>query len=98
MSRRADDDAVADELSVFKALANGNRLRILEALRDGELCVCELEAVLEAPQSTVASHLSRLREAGLVRARKDGKWTHYRIADTAPLQLLDLAAAVGDAE
>jgi len=98
VSRRADDDAVADELSVFKALANGNRLRILEALRDGELCVCELEAVLEAPQSTVASHLSRLREAGLVRARRDGKWTHYRIADTATLQLLDLAAAVGDAE
>ena len=94
-NRRPDAAALADELSVFKALANGKRLRIIEALRDGELCACELETVLEAPQSTVASHLSRLREVGIVRTRQEGKWTYYRIADTASLQLLELAETLG---
>lgn len=95
-NRRADDDAVADELAVFKALANEKRLRIVKALRKGELCACELETVLDAPQSTVATHLRKLRDVGIVRTRKDGKWTYYRIADTASLQLLDLAEALGD--
>lgn len=94
-ARRAGEETTAVQLAVFKALANENRIRILEALRDGELCACELEEVLDAPQSTVASHLSTLRDAGLVYTRKEGKWTHYRIADTASLQLLDLAAAMG---
>lgn len=93
-SRRTGGNAVADELSVFKALANEKRLRIIEALRPGELCACELETVLDAPQSTVASHLSQLRDAGIVHTRNEGKWTYYRIADTASLQLLDLAAAL----
>lgn len=94
--RAADEATLEDELSVLKALANEKRLRILEALRDGELCACELETVLDAPQSTVATHLSKLRDAGIVRTRKDGKWTYYRIADTASLQILDLAAALGE--
>lgn len=93
-SRRTDGEAVADELAVFKALANEKRLRIIKALRPGELCACELETVLDAPQSTVASHLSQLRDAGIVHTRNEGKWTYYRIADTASLQLLDLAAAL----
>ncbi len=95
-TRRADDGAIEAELSSFKALANEKRLTIVHALRQGELCACELEAVLDAPQSTVASHLRKLRDAGIVRTRKDGKWTYYRIADTASLQLLDLAAALGE--
>ena len=97
-NRRVDEKAVAGTVSVFKALANEKRVRIVEALRGGELCACELEAVLDAPQSTVASHLSELRDAGIVNTRKDGKWTYYRIADTASLQLLDLAAALGEDE
>jgi len=94
-SDRRTGSAVDTQLSVFKALANEKRIRILEALREGELCACELEAVLDAPQSTVASHLSSLREAGLVHTRDSGKWTYYRIADTASLQLLELAEALG---
>ncbi|RAW46197.1 ArsR family transcriptional regulator [Halorubrum sp. 48-1-W] len=95
-TRRAEDAAIEAELSSFKALANRKRLAIVHALREGELCACELEAVLDAPQSTVASHLRKLRDAGIVNTRKDGKWTYYRIADTASLQLLDLAAALGE--
>lgn len=88
------EDEIATQKTVFKALANGSRLRVLAALRDGERCVCELQAILDAPQSTVATHLRKLRQAGLLNARKDGKWTYYRIADTAAFQLLDLAAAI----
>lgn len=90
----SDPEETATRETVFKALANEKRLRILEALRGGELCVCELQAVLRAPQSTVATHLRTLRDAGLVNARKKGKWTYYRVADTAAFDLLDVAAAV----
>ncbi|WIV67649.1 ArsR/SmtB family transcription factor [Natrialbaceae archaeon AArc-T1-2] len=92
--RRVDEERLTRQHRAFKALANDHRICILEALRDGELCVCELEAILDIPQSTVATHLGRLREVGLVNTRKSGKWTYYRIADTATLQLLDLAAAL----
>lgn len=88
------DAEIATQEIVFKALANEKRLRILGALRDSELCVCELQALLEAPQSTVATHLRTLKDAGLVKSRKSGKWTYYRIADTATFDLLDLATAI----
>jgi ArsR family transcriptional regulator len=89
-----DDEQVESQLTMFKALANQHRVRILEALRDGELCACELQVVLDAPQSTVASHLRELKDAGLVNTRRQGKWTYYRIGDTAVLQLLDIADAL----
>ncbi|WP_200531687.1 metalloregulator ArsR/SmtB family transcription factor [Halorubrum sp. LN27] len=95
-TRQVEEATLDAELSSFKALANEKRLRIVHALREGELCACELETVLDAPQSTVASHLRKLRDAGIVNTRKEGKWTYYRIADTASLQLLDLAAALGE--
>jgi len=82
------DDA---QLTVFKALVNEHRIRILDALRDGEMCACELQVVLDAPQSTVASHLRELNDAGIVKKRRQGKWTYYRIGDTAVYQLLDIA-------
>ncbi|MFW6321198.1 MAG: ArsR/SmtB family transcription factor [Halohasta sp.] len=90
----ADDRQVEAQLTVFKALANEYRIRILDALRDGEMCACELQVVLDAPQSTVASHLRELADAGLVKKRRQGKWTYYRIGDTAALQLLDVAEAL----
>ena len=85
---------VAGQEAVFKALANEDRLRVLEALRESECCGCELQVVLDAPQSTVATHLRKLKKAGLVKSRKKGKWSYYRIADTAALELLDLAHAI----
>lgn len=88
------DSDVADRETVFKALAHEDRLRILAALRESECCGCELQVVLDAPQSTVATHLRKLKDAGLVNSRKKGKWSYYRIADTAVFELLDLAAAI----
>jgi DNA-binding transcriptional ArsR family regulator len=97
-SQTPDDAELAAQETVFKALANEKRLRILAALRESERCVCELQGLLDAPQSTVASHLRTLKDAGLVASRKNGKWRHYRIADTAAIDLLDLAAAVDTGE
>lgn len=91
--RPSQQDVVGQE-AVFKALGNEDRLRVLNALRESECCGCELQIVLDAPQSTVATHLRKLKEAGLVKSRKKGKWSYYRIADTAVFDLLDLAHAV----
>ncbi len=69
------------ELSlVTRALADENRLRLLAALARGELCVCQLTALLGLATSTVSKHLSQLRDAGLVESRKEGRWVHYRLA------------------
>jgi len=69
-----------DTQTVFGALADSTRFRILNLLAEGELCVCDIMQVLKAPQSKVSRHLSYLRRAGLVDARKEGLWMHYRLA------------------
>jgi ArsR family transcriptional regulator, arsenate/arsenite/antimonite-responsive transcriptional repressor len=66
--------------TVFRALSDRTRLRILNLIRGGELCVCHIVAVLESPQPTVSRHLAYLRKAGLAVARKEGLWMHYRLA------------------
>ena len=66
--------------TVFRALSDRTRLRILNLLRGGELCVCHIVAVLDIPQPTASRHLAYLRKAGLVVARKEGLWSHYRLA------------------
>ena len=65
---------------IFKALSDETRLRILALLGQGELCVCDLMAILELPQSTVSRHLAYLRHAGLVEDRRQGVWMYYRLA------------------
>ncbi|HNX50307.1 MAG TPA: metalloregulator ArsR/SmtB family transcription factor [Thermoanaerobaculaceae bacterium] len=64
---------------IHKALAHPVRSRILAMLRGGELCVCQLNAVLGLAPSTMSAHLGELRDAGLVAERKSGRWVHYRI-------------------
>lgn len=66
-------------ISIFNALADENRLRMLLALRDGELCVCQLADFSGLAQSTVSKHMTILKQAGLVEARKSGRWVHYRL-------------------
>ena len=68
---------------VFKALSEEIRLRIMALLEEGELCVCDLMAVLGLPQSTVSRHLAYLRHAGLVEGERRGMWMYYRLADRA---------------
>ena len=68
---------------VFKALADPTRLRLIRLLGDNEVCVCSCVEVLKTHQSKISRHLAYLRRAGLVSARRDGKWTHYRLIDPA---------------
>jgi len=65
---------------MFRAFSDRTRLRILHLLRGGELCVCDLVDVLGVPQPKTSRHLAYLRRAGLVVARKEGLWCHYRLA------------------
>lgn len=74
--------ATTDLEMIFRALAEPTRLRILNLLQDGELCVCELVSVLDVPQPTASRHLAYLRKAGLVIARKEGLWHYYRLLPT----------------
>jgi len=71
-----------DLLLVFKALSEETRLRILKLLENGELCVCDIVAALDMVQPKVSFHLNVLKEAGFLKDRKQGRWTHYRIDDT----------------
>lgn len=68
-------------LNITKALSDENRIRALMMLTDGELCVCQIIEMLQLAPSTVSKHMSILRQAGLVEARKDGRWMHYRLAE-----------------
>ncbi|MFB3881387.1 MAG: ArsR/SmtB family transcription factor [Armatimonadota bacterium] len=69
-----------DYEAVLKAASDPNRVRILKMLEGGDLCVCQIVAVLGLAESTVSKHLSLLRAAGLIEERKDGRWVHLRLA------------------
>ncbi|HKL12393.1 MAG TPA: metalloregulator ArsR/SmtB family transcription factor [Halanaerobiales bacterium] len=68
-----------DLLKVLKALAHLNRIRIINLLNYKELCVCELENILELNQSNVSRHLSKLKETNLIMGEKKAQWIYYRI-------------------
>ena len=69
-------------LNIFKALSDETRFRILKLLAYGELCVCDIVSALNMIQPKVSFHLGVLKEAGLIKDRKQGKWIHYRIDDS----------------
>ena len=73
-------------IKVHKALAHPVRVRILAMLRGGELCVCQLNAVIALAPSTISAHLGELKDAGLVAERKAGRWVHYRLAGEGPAE------------
>jgi ArsR family transcriptional regulator len=68
-----------DLVKIFKALSDETRLRIIKLLEKGELCVCDIVAALDMVQPKVSFHLSTLKEAGFIKDRKQGKWTHYSL-------------------
>jgi len=83
-------------MTVTKALADANRVRIISALRERELCVCQLIEMLALAPSTVSKHLSILRQARLLDDRKEARWMYYRRPD-APTVLVRQALALVDA-
>ncbi|MEP6924525.1 MAG: metalloregulator ArsR/SmtB family transcription factor [Pyrinomonadaceae bacterium] len=65
----------------FMALADRTRLRLLNLMREGEICVCYFTEALQEPQPKISRHLAYLRQAGLVETTRVGKWVYYRIAE-----------------
>src|ERR1700730_12318479 len=76
-------DPLSSTVKRYKAFADPVRLRLLNLLVEGEVCVCHLHEALDLPQSTVSRHLAYLRKRGLVLGRKEGLWVHYRLAKPA---------------
>ncbi len=70
-------------VKVFKALSDPNRIRIIKMLEVRPLCVCEITNTLRLATSTVSKHLSLLKEADLIRDKKDGKWIYYHLNEEA---------------
>jgi ArsR family transcriptional regulator, arsenate/arsenite/antimonite-responsive transcriptional repressor len=86
-------------LSIFKALGDLNRLRILMSLRGGQLCVCQIIAFVGLAPSTVSKHLYILHQADLVEVDKKGRWIYYRLSLAIDKRLMKwLEAALADDE
>ncbi len=85
-----------DLTPLFAALADRTRLRLLNLMNGREVCVCYFVEILRQSQPKISRHLAYLRRAGIVSARREGKWMHYRIerpSDTGALAVLDAALA-----
>lgn len=83
-------DAEAKKQAEFlKAVSDPARIKIIYALRDGELCVCEIMQLLKMPQTMVSHHCKILKVAGIVSDKKSGKWVHYSLADGRVLGMLE---------
>lgn len=68
-------------IELLKALADENRLRLLSILFEAELCVCEIETILEMSQSNTSRHLSKLKNVKVIESYKDAQWVHYKVSD-----------------
>jgi len=79
--------------TLFKALADSTRLRILGLLLTGEVCVCDIHESLKIPQPKASRHLAYLRRAGLVETRREGLWIHYRLGTFTDPVLAAIAAS-----
>jgi ArsR family transcriptional regulator, arsenate/arsenite/antimonite-responsive transcriptional repressor len=85
-----------DLVNLFHALADRTRLRLLNLMSGGEVCVCYFVELLDEPQPKISRHLAYLRRTGLVAARREGKWMHYRLtkpADPTQERVLECALA-----
>jgi ArsR family transcriptional regulator len=84
----------ARSVQLFHALSDETRVEIVEKLGSGEWCVCELTDALDAAQSRLSFHLKVLKDAGIVRDRKDGRWVHYELDRGAFEEIEHLIAAM----
>ena len=81
-------------VALFHALSDSTRLSIIEMLREGERCVCELQDELDAAQSRLSFHLRVLKDAGLITDRRDGRWSYYAIAPGVLSEVHDLVVGM----
>lgn len=90
-----------DVVRIFKALSDETRVRIIKLLEHGELCVCDIGAALGMVQPKVSFHLGVLKNSGLLKDRKQGKWVHYSLDESEMFKrflLLSVAEKVSDKE
>jgi len=85
------DEEIVEMSHLFKAMADGGRMRILLALRDAEMCVCDLAAYLGVSESAISHQLRLLRQLKLVSNRRQGPVLYYRLNDDHISRLIDLA-------
>ena len=81
---------------VFKALSDPTRIKIVEALRGGEVCACEFVSVTGRAQPTVSQHLGVLEDAGVVKSRRDGKRILYSLSDERVVTIIEIAQQIRD--
>lgn len=86
------------ELKLLKALSDGSRLRILEFLSNEERCVCKIIPFTGKSQPTVSMHLRVLKEAGLLKERKEGNKVFYSVTDSRIFKLIELARKIGSSK
>jgi ArsR family transcriptional regulator, arsenate/arsenite/antimonite-responsive transcriptional repressor len=84
-------------IRLFHALSDGTRLSILQRLRFGEQCVCNLTDALDAAQSRLSFHLKVLKDAGLVTDRREGRWMYYTMNPEALAEIADAIELLGSA-
>lgn len=85
-----------DIIDVFKTLGDENRIRIVNLLRNGELCVCDIEAVLGIKQSNTSRHLNRLKMSQIIVSEKKSQWVYYRLNDSIFFQFPFLSIVISD--
>lgn len=98
ITNKLDETQIKAEAEIFKAMADPCRLKILSLLREGELCVCEIMVAVDRPQSSTSHHLSILKDAGLIKERKDGRWSRYRLSEGAVIEMLNLVKLMKEAK
>ena len=86
----------ADIVYILKALADDNRIRILNLLRNDELCVCDIEVVLGIKQSNASRHLTRLKVAGIIDSEKKSQWVYYRLKNDTFVKFPFLSIIIND--
>jgi ArsR family transcriptional regulator len=84
-----DERALEFKSKIYKVIGDANRIKILEFLRGGEQCQCEIIPIINQSQPTVSRHLRLLEEAGLIRSRRDGSRTLYTTVDERVYEILD---------
>ncbi|MFN2101999.1 metalloregulator ArsR/SmtB family transcription factor [Finegoldia dalianensis] len=86
-----DDELIADLSDMFKIFGDQTRVKILMALESGELCVCDIAAVMDMSQSAISHQLRVLKQSNIVKTRREGKVVYYSISDDHVKEIFDIA-------
>ena len=98
LTNNIDEKELEVEAEIFQAMSDPCRLKILTLLREGELCACEIMIGLDRPQSSTSHHLTILKDAGLIKERKDGRWSRYRLSEGAIIEMLNMVKLMKEAK